>query len=171
MKGHYSRCHPGACVNACTVGRLMTQEEYTGRAVADQPPPTPERRTGIFTWRWYTARHPSRGSKAHLFENGARDSVCGYAWAARAGDVIQPADVVVARCCQSCRSWSVKEAIRREADREAYRHPNNCPVQERTADGRPVGRCWFHLPDGKTCPRHGDVSDRAAAQAREDARV
>ena len=38
-------------------------------------------------------------------------------------------------------------------------NPNNCPIRERTADGRSVGRCWFYLPDGKTCPRHGDVSD------------
>lgn len=35
----------------------------------------------------------------------------------------------------------------------------NCPVNERTADGDLVGRCWFHLPDGRTCPRHGDVGD------------
>jgi hypothetical protein len=34
--------------------------------------------------------------------------------------------------------------------------PNNCPIRERTADGRVVGRCWFHCPDG-VCPRHGDV--------------
>lgn len=34
----------------------------------------------------------------------------------------------------------------------------SCPVRERTGDGVSVGRCWFHLPDGKTCPRHGDVS-------------
>ncbi len=34
----------------------------------------------------------------------------------------------------------------------------NCPIIEQTADGDNVGRCWFHLPDGKTCPRHGDVS-------------
>lgn len=34
----------------------------------------------------------------------------------------------------------------------------NCPVMEQTADGDVVGRCWFHLPDGATCPRHGDVS-------------
>ena len=33
----------------------------------------------------------------------------------------------------------------------------NCPIREQTADGVVVGRCWFHLPDGKTCPRHGDV--------------
>lgn len=33
----------------------------------------------------------------------------------------------------------------------------NCPIIEVTGDGRPVGRCWFYLPDGKTCPRHGDV--------------
>lgn len=34
----------------------------------------------------------------------------------------------------------------------------NCPINEKTGDGRPVGRCWHYLPDGKTCPRHGDVS-------------
>ena len=34
----------------------------------------------------------------------------------------------------------------------------NCPINEMTADGIRVGRCWFYLPDGKTCPRHGDVS-------------
>lgn len=32
----------------------------------------------------------------------------------------------------------------------------NCPIIERTGDGTPVGRCWFHCPDG-ICPRHGDV--------------
>lgn len=34
----------------------------------------------------------------------------------------------------------------------------NCPVNEQTADGTCCGRCWHYLPDGKTCPRHGDVS-------------
>lgn len=38
--------------------------------------------------------------------------------------------------------------------------PNNCPVSERTADGRPVGTCTFYLPDGKTCPRHGVVKEQ-----------
>ena len=33
----------------------------------------------------------------------------------------------------------------------------NCPINERTADGVLVGRCWFHCP-GDICPRHGDVS-------------
>lgn len=32
-----------------------------------------------------------------------------------------------------------------------------CPVNEQTADGDVVGRCDFYLPDGKTCPRHGNV--------------
>lgn len=32
-----------------------------------------------------------------------------------------------------------------------------CPINEQTADGTRVGRCCFHLPDGVTCPRHGDV--------------
>lgn len=36
---------------------------------------------------------------------------------------------------------------------------NNCPISECTADGVPVGRCWFYLKDGKTCPRHGNVSE------------
>ena len=34
----------------------------------------------------------------------------------------------------------------------------NCIIIEKTADGVSVGRCWFYLYDGKTCPRHGDVS-------------
>lgn len=37
-------------------------------------------------------------------------------------------------------------------------NPNNCAINEQTADGRTVGRCYYHLEDGKTCPRHGDVS-------------
>ena len=36
---------------------------------------------------------------------------------------------------------------------------NNCAVQERTADGIPVGRCWFYLEDG-VCPRHGRQRER-----------
>lgn len=35
----------------------------------------------------------------------------------------------------------------------------SCPIHEQTADGICVGRCWFHLPNGKTCQRHGDVSE------------
>ena len=38
----------------------------------------------------------------------------------------------------------------------------NCPINEQTADGKTCGRCWFHLPDGVTCPRHGDVSVEVA---------
>jgi hypothetical protein len=35
----------------------------------------------------------------------------------------------------------------------------NCPVMVvDTADGIPV-RCMFYMADGKTCPRHGDVSE------------
>ena len=43
---------------------------------------------------------------------------------------------------------------------EDMSHPfeSSCPINEQTGDGRTCGRCWFHLPDGKTCPRHGDVS-------------
>ena len=33
----------------------------------------------------------------------------------------------------------------------------NCPIIEQTADGVRCGRCDFHLLDGRTCPRHGDV--------------
>jgi hypothetical protein len=36
-------------------------------------------------------------------------------------------------------------------------NPTACAVRERTADGASVGRCWFHVVDGK-CPRHGDVT-------------
>ena len=35
--------------------------------------------------------------------------------------------------------------------------PRNCPVIEQTADGVLVGTCTFYLPDGHTCPRHGDI--------------
>lgn len=38
----------------------------------------------------------------------------------------------------------------------------NCPINERTGDGVLVGRCWYYLPDGVTCPRHGDVSKAVA---------
>lgn len=34
---------------------------------------------------------------------------------------------------------------------------NNCPIIERTGDGRSVGRCWYYCPEDQ-CPRHGDVS-------------
>lgn len=34
--------------------------------------------------------------------------------------------------------------------------PNNCNKIEYTADGFPIGRCWFHLVKGK-CPRHGQI--------------
>lgn len=33
-----------------------------------------------------------------------------------------------------------------------------CPINERTADGHKVGRCYFHCPDDR-CPRHGDVGE------------
>ena len=35
---------------------------------------------------------------------------------------------------------------------------SNCPINEQTADGLTAGRCWFYMPDGTTCPRHGDVT-------------
>ncbi len=34
----------------------------------------------------------------------------------------------------------------------------NCPILEQTADKVTCGRCWFYLPDGITCPRHGNVA-------------
>lgn len=38
----------------------------------------------------------------------------------------------------------------------------NCPINEQTGDGVPVGRCDFYLSEGKTCPRHGDVQPEVA---------
>lgn len=35
----------------------------------------------------------------------------------------------------------------------------NCAVLERTADGYPVGRCWFAVDVSGKCPRHGDVRE------------
>ena len=35
----------------------------------------------------------------------------------------------------------------------------NCPIIEQTAGGATCGRCCFYLPDGETCPRHGDVGE------------
>lgn len=32
-----------------------------------------------------------------------------------------------------------------------------CPIREQTGDGTVVGRCDYYLPDGHTCPRHGNV--------------
>ncbi len=37
-------------------------------------------------------------------------------------------------------------------------HPNCCPLIEKTADGVEVGTCTFYMKDGKTCPRHGDIT-------------
>jgi hypothetical protein len=39
---------------------------------------------------------------------------------------------------------------------------SNCPINEQTGDGAPVGKCDFFLEDGKICPRHGDVSEALA---------
>lgn len=41
-------------------------------------------------------------------------------------------------------------------------HSTNCPILEQTADGVNVGRCCYHLPDGQTCPRHGNVAVEVA---------
>ena len=43
----------------------------------------------------------------------------------------------------------------------------NCPINEQTGDGALVGRCWFYLPDGHTCPRHGDVTPEVEQFLRE----
>jgi hypothetical protein len=42
--------------------------------------------------------------------------------------------------------------------RKQKQFENNCPVMVETADGIPA-RCMFYMADGKTCPRHGDVSE------------
>lgn len=49
------------------------------------------------------------------------------------------------------------EAAKRSDKVEAIM-PNNCPVIERTADGRSVGRCFHWLGDDGRCERHGDVT-------------
>ena len=36
---------------------------------------------------------------------------------------------------------------------------NCCAVLERTRDDAELGRCHMPLKDGKTCPRHGDVTE------------
>ena len=33
----------------------------------------------------------------------------------------------------------------------------NCPINEQIGEGIACGRCCLFLPDGMTCPRHGDV--------------
>lgn len=38
--------------------------------------------------------------------------------------------------------------------------PNNCPINERTADGDFVGICGYYLDDG-VCPRHGQVKPKS----------
>lgn len=40
---------------------------------------------------------------------------------------------------------------------------NNCPINEITADGDSVGRCWFYVGKNEVCPRHGDVRKEIAA--------
>ncbi len=48
--------------------------------------------------------------------------------------------------------------FRRKPEVEESKRFGNCPINEQTADGAIVGRCWHSLDDGTTCPRHGDVS-------------
>ena len=42
----------------------------------------------------------------------------------------------------------------------------HCPIIEQTADGTPVGRCWYTLDNG-VCPRHGDVSPEVSRYERD----
>ena len=44
-------------------------------------------------------------------------------------------------------------------DKEIKPFQRNCPINERTADGVSVGRCWFHTGRDGICPRHGDVNE------------
>lgn len=37
------------------------------------------------------------------------------------------------------------------------RFNRNCPIRERTTDGRSVGRCWHYVGYELRCPIHGDV--------------
>lgn len=51
----------------------------------------------------------------------------------------------------------------------------NCAIRERTADGVSVDRCFFHLSETDTCPRHGDVKSemerfRETGELQEDPR-
>lgn len=45
------------------------------------------------------------------------------------------------------------------AKQRIFLFTENCAVRELTADGKPFGRCWYHLKSGTICPTHGDVSD------------
>lgn len=38
--------------------------------------------------------------------------------------------------------------------------PDNCPINEQTADGVSVGRCWHKL-ENYVCPRHGEVREES----------
>ena len=72
--------------------------------------------------------------------------------------------------CPACRGPMLTERPhihRRPAPRQDL-HPKNCAVLERIGDGVAVF-CWHYLEEGH-CPRHGDVHDLDAAQAREDAK-
>lgn len=37
--------------------------------------------------------------------------------------------------------------------------PKNCAVRQYTADGVPVGRCWYYVGEDNVCPIHGDVAE------------
>lgn len=46
--------------------------------------------------------------------------------------------------------------------------PNNCPLIDVDGDGREVGTCWYYMKDGKTCPRHGDITPYLEGQQEKD---
>lgn len=50
--------------------------------------------------------------------------------------------------------------------KKEIRFNRNCPIRERTGDGRSVGRCWHYVGYELCCPRHGDV--RAAIKLYEE---
>lgn len=51
----------------------------------------------------------------------------------------------------------LRRVVRGERAKQQQVSENNCPVVVKTEDGIPV-RCMYYMTDGKTCPRHGDVS-------------
>jgi hypothetical protein len=52
-------------------------------------------------------------------------------------------------------------------ERAAVMYPRNCPVVEKTADGRVAGTCAFNTPRG-ICPRHGEWAKNAEVIHRAD---
>lgn len=65
----------------------------------------------------------------------------------------------------TCRNYRCPVQIREQIN-ESYQkaNPKNCPVMVQTVDGVKASACAFFMSDGKTCPRHGDTSQYAAAE-------